>query len=248
MSRITKIGLILIGAGILLLGLSYLLVGGDWTGFNSKGTEYVAKSYESSSQINEIVIDESANEVEIKTADTDKVTIEYFDDPERPMYELTEKNGRLEYKRSGRGSFKLINIDFSAIDRKSVVTVPEDYDGILDIDLSSGSITVDGVSAGKLIVGNTSGSIEINDVSVSGDVDLGNTSGSIEFTNLKSDGDMEIGNTAGSIEGTIAGKMSDYSISTSVTAGSCNLSDTSGGSKKLTAAVTAGSIEITFTE
>ena len=248
MSKITKIALILIGAGILLCGLAYLLVGGVWTEFNSKGTDYVAKSYESDGQVKEIRIDDSANEIVLQTADTDKVTIEYFDDPERPLYEITEKDGKLEYKKSGRGKFKLINIDFSARERKTVVTVPADYDGILDIDLSSGSVVADGIMAGQLEIGNTSGSIELKDVRISGDVDLGNTSGSIEFTNLKSGGDISIGNTAGSIEGSIEGSESDYTITSTTTAGSSNLQNTTGGSKKLTAATTAGSIEITFTK
>lgn len=248
MSKITKIALILIGAGILLCMLAYLLVGGVWTEFNSKGTDYVAKSYESDGQVKEIRIDDSANEIVLQTADTDKVTIEYYDDPEKPMYTVGESDGKLEYLKSGRGKFRLINIDFSASERKTVVTVPADYDGLIDIDLSSGSVIADGIAAGQINIGNTSGSIELNNVSISGNVDIGNTSGSIEFTNLKADGDICFGNTAGSIEGTIDGSESDYTITSTTTAGSSNLQNTTGGSKKLTAATTAGSIEITFTK
>ena len=246
MEKITKIALIAIGAGALLCLLSYFLVGGDWTGYNSKGNEYVSKTYESGTGIKEIKIDENSNEVNIVAADTDIVTIDYYDDPEKPLYEIEEKNGKLEFERNDRSVFKLVNIDFSKKD--ITVTIPKDYAGKLDVDLTSGTLRATDVTAGKLKVDNTSGSIELVNVSVAGDIDLENTSGSIEFKNLKSDGDIKIDNTTGSIEGSIVGSESDYSITTDVTAGSSNLPNTKGGSKKLDAETTAGSIEIEFTE
>ena len=245
MSKIIKIGLILTGAGVLLCLLSYILVGGKWTGYNSKGNDYVSKSYESGTGITEIKIDESANEVIFKTADTDKITIDYYDDPEKPMYEITEDAGKLTFSHSGNGSFKLVNIDLA--ERSTTVTVPADYDGLLDLELSSGSITADDITAGQIKIDNSAGSIVLNNIISAGNVDIENTSGSTEFTNLKAGGDITFDNTAGSIGGSIDGSQSDYTITTDVTAGSCNLPATTGGSKNLSAKVTAGSIEITFT-
>ena len=246
MEKITTIALIAIGAGALLCLLSYFLIGGDWTGYNSKGNEHVAKTYESGTDIKEIKIDETSNEVNIVVADTDIVTIEYFDDPEKPIYEIEEKNGKLEFERNGRNAFKLVNIDFS---RKDItVTIPKDYAGKLDVEITSGSVRADDVTASDIKVDNTSGSIELYNVSSTGDISIDNTSGSIEFKNLSSGGDIKIDNTTGSIEGSIVGSQDDYSITTDVTAGSSNLPNTKGGSKKLDADTTAGSIEITFTK
>ncbi len=246
MEKITKIALIAIGAGALLCLLSYFLVGGNWTGYNSKGNEHVSKTYESGTDIKKIEIDETSNEVNIVSADTDIVTIDYYDDPEKPLYEIEEKNGKLKFERNGRSVFKLVNIDFS---RKDItVTIPKDYEGELDVEITSGAVRADDITASKIKLDNTSGSIELYNVSSMGDIDIDNTSGSIEFKNLESGGDISIDNTTGSIEGSIVGSQDDYSITTDVTAGSSNLPNTKGGSKKLNADTTAGSIEITFTE
>ena len=246
MNNVVKTGLILTGAGILLIGAAYFLTGGELTAFNSKGNEYVAKNYESTSKVDKLIVDERANGVNIVKGDGDNITIDYFDNPDSPLYKIEEKDGVLEISRESTGIFKLINIDFSK--KEMTVSVPKDFTGSVDVDLTSGSLVADGITAGDIKLENTSGSIKLNNVSSSGDLKVENTSGSIKFENLKAGGDISIENTSGSIKGTIVGKESDYSITTDVTAGSCNLGNTTGGSHKLTAETTAGSIDISFTE
>lgn len=246
MSKITKIALISIGAGVLLCLLAYMLVGGVWTGFNSKGNEYVLESYESGTDIGEFVIDVSANSVIMQSEDTDKITIEYYDNPDSSLYEIEEKDGRLKFKHNDRELFKLINIDFTQ--RDIVVTVPSDYKGDLKVDITSGSFKADDVSADDFKLDCTSGSVKLNNVKTEGNIDIDATSGSIKFENLASEGDIKIDCTSGSIKGTIKGSKSDYSIRSETTAGSSNLSDTEGGKKKLDVETTAGSIDIEFTE
>lgn len=246
MSKVTKVALILIGAGILLCGLSIFMIHGVWTRYNSKGNETVAKTYESGTGITKISIDESANDVKIISGDVDNVIIEYYDNPEVPIYEIEEKNGELEFQRNDMRVFKLINIDFS---RKDItVTIPKDYDGKIEADVTSGKLTLTGVTAEKIELDNTSGSTIIDHVAVSGDIEIDNTSGSIEFTALSAGGNITMDNTCGSIEGTIDGKQSDFSITSDVTAGSSNLPNTTGGKQKLDVDCTAGSIEIQFTK
>lgn len=246
MSKIIKIALILIGSGILLCILAAVLTHGDWTRFNSKGNDLVSKSYESGTDISELVLEENAQSVIVKVADTDTISIEYFDDPTTPMYEITEQNGKLAFRHVGNGPFKLVNIDFT--DRTSVITIPRDYAGKLEVGISAGSLEADDITVSELQVGTSAGSIELRNVTCTGNVDIGNTSGSVEFLNLEAGGDIDIANTTGSIEGSIVGSKDDYSISSETTAGSCNLENSTGGKHKLTAATTAGSIDITFTK
>ena len=266
MGKITKVALILIGIGLLLGLLSVFLVRGDWTGYNSKGNEYVSKKYESNNGIKEIVIDESANSTIIRSADIDNVVIDYYDNPDEPAYQIEESDGKLIFSRHDRSIFRLINIDLS---RKDItITIPNDYEGLLDIDLTSGSLTASGITVGELRAENTSGSIVFTDVSSDGNISLDstsgateldnveaggnftmeNTSGSIEFKKLKAGADIHIRNTTGSINGTIDGSESDYSISSHTTAGSCNLKDSTGGAHELNVSTTAGSIDIEFTK
>ncbi len=246
MDRLIKIALILVGAGLILCAIAWFLTGGDLTAFNSKGNEYVVKTYESGTGITKLVIDERANGVYVNAADTDKITIEYYDNPETSLYEIEEKDGKLKIARKGTGIFKLINIDFSRKDM--YVTIPKDYAGELDIDLTSGALFAEDITASDIKMENTSGSIKLTNVTSTGDIKAENTSGSIKFENIKAGGDISFENTSGSIKGTIDGKESDYSITTDVTAGSCNLANTKGGAHKLTAETTAGSIDIEFTK
>ncbi|MBO4266153.1 MAG: DUF4097 family beta strand repeat protein [Lachnospiraceae bacterium] len=266
MGKIIKAALILIGVGILLGLLSIYLVHGDWTGFNSKGNEYVSKSYESGKDIKELVIDESANSTIIRSADTDTVKIDYFDNPDSPAYTIEESDGRLFFSRHDRSIFRLINIDLS---RKDItITIPKDYSGILDIDLTSGSLTASDITAGEMRIENTSGSIvitnavsegnisldstsgssELENIEAGGNFSMENTSGSIEFKNLKVGADINMHCTTGSIDGSIVGSENDYSISSHTTAGSCNLKDSTGGAHELNVSTTAGSIDIEFTK
>ena len=245
MNTIIKTALILIGVGVLMLILSFVLVRGNLNGYNSKGNDSIEQTFESGTDIEEIDIDGSAGSLIFQTADTDIVTIDYYDNPEKPNYEVVEKDGKLTFRRIG-STFKLININFSVKD--IVITLPSDYAGILDVDLSGGSIEADDISAGQISFDNSAGSYKLKNITSLGNVDIKNSSGSIEFENLKAGGDITIYNTAGSIEGTIVGSKSDYTIVNDVTAGSSNLDNTTGGSKKLNAMTTAGSIEITFTE
>ena len=131
MEKITKIALIAIGAGALLCLLSYFLIGGDWTGYNSKGNEHVAKTYESGTDIKEIKIDETSNEVNIVVADTDIVTIEYFDDPEKPIYEIEEKNGKLDLANKYNADARNLKEKISTIEIR-IRTIEESIDNLQD--------------------------------------------------------------------------------------------------------------------
>lgn len=111
---------------------------------------------------------------------------------------------------------------------------------------SSGSIKIDGITCEKLTCTSTSGSVYVNDATVEKDVCFDTTSGAVKFDSLKAKGDIECESTSGSVRGSIVGSEADYSIRTKTTSGSCNLTDSKGGSKNLNVKTTSGSIHIDF--
>ena len=111
---------------------------------------------------------------------------------------------------------------------------------------TSGSIKYDNVTAGTISIQSTSGSIGLDNIETESEVNLLATSGSIRFDNLKLSGDLSVITTSGSIHGTINAKESDFTITTSTTSGSSNLTSSSGGKQNLTAMATSGSINISF--
>ena len=110
-----------------------------------------------------------------------------------------------------------------------------------DIELSSGSVTVSGVSfAGHLDAEATSGSIRLSGVSCGGKLEAETTSGSIRLSGVSCEGDLKAETTSGSI-----------SLSAFSTPGNAALTVTSGSVsvKELTAAhlnakTTSGSIRL----
>ncbi len=246
MSKITKVALILIVSGLLVCGLAYFLVGGVFSKFGSNDGRDDLVKYESKGKITSLEISEAAGEVIIQSADTDKITIEYFDNLKDPLYEVKEENGELEFFRNTK--FHLVLFNFSVAEKTTKITVPKDYNGDLKVDLAAGKMVFNDISVKEMELSNASGSMELTDVKADGDIEIDSASGSVEFTNLFVKGDVSIDNAAGSVEGTIDGSKSDFSISTDVSAGSCNLEDSSEGSQKLDIDCAAGSVKIDFTK
>lgn len=266
MSRFTTLAIGMILGGVLLIAAGFIMVKGDVTMFNSKNSRYVEKFYDCRDKITDISVTESSGTVVVQAGDVDHVSVSYHDREDDPLYEIEESNGRLSIRRKKNEGIFFFNLDFTR--RETVITVPEELSGSLDLKNSSGSIRVKDVAAGEVILKNTSGSIKLEDVTSEGDLSVKNTSGSISLKNteagkavsaentsgsiklddLKSGSDIRLDTSSGSIKGTIVGKESDYRIHASVTSGSCNLKDSDEGDKELNARVTSGSINIRFSE
>ena len=269
MKNAIGIALAMIIIGAILLGAGFMVAGGELTGFNSKDNHYVEKTYECKDDIDSIRIEETSGSIIVQTGDVDKAYVTYSDKEDESLYEIEESDGRLTVKRKEKKGFHFsFSLIFDFSEHVMTVTVPEDLAGDLDVENTSGSISLKEIGAKSVMVENTSGSITLDHVSSGSDITVNNTSGTISFTeivaqgnvkadntsgtikldNLSSGEDISLETTSGSIKGTIAGKESDYRITASVVSGSCNLKNTDQGSKKLNTSTTSGSIKIEFAE
>ena len=300
MKKQTIISLGLIGIGIILIGISSTFFKGDFSVYNSKNISYEEKTYECSSKITSIEVDESSNSIIVTAGNKDYPYIEYMERANYLEYEISEEKGVLSVKRK-RDIRNNISFGIDFTDTSFHVYLPKDYNGDLSVSTSSGSINLSEINAKNIDLNSSSGSIHSEDINgntilshsssgsqrfsdidaasltcettsgsqrlsnVSADsvlcdassgsthlenvasdsVSIDTTSGSIRFQNLKAD-QIYILATSGSISGSIDGKESDYSISSSVTSGSCNLNDRNSGSKELKVKATSGSINISF--
>ncbi len=132
--------------------------------------------------------------------------------------------------KASSGSVKVKNMDAKG----SVVT----------IGATSGSVSVEELVAKEVSVTANSGSVRMNKVECD-TAFAKTTSGSLKFEELKAD-EITLKNTSGGIRGTIDGKEEDYSIISSTTSGSNNLTNSRSGSKTLDVSTTSGSIRVEF--
>lgn len=260
MKNILIIAASLIVLGIMLMIGGWLLAGRTPAGFNSKNNQYVEKTYECKDNIDNIILKESSTHVTVRSGDVDKVTVDYFDNKDRELYDIKEENGTLYFTRNSEKSFVFFSIDLT--EKATVITVPRDYKGALDLNSSSGGMELNDLTGSDIKVENTSGSIQLE--GITGDtVSVKNTSGSIRLENVALGTDMSVENTSGSIKlnsvdagGSISikGSSGGIRLDSLKAGGDINIKNTSGSVKgtiigkesdyKVNAEVTSGSCNL----
>ena len=252
MKNILIIGASLVVLGIMFVAAGYFLAGRNLAGFNSKNNHYEKKTYECKGDIDSIKVDESSDHLTVCSGDVDKVTVTYFDRKNEELYDIDENGGTLTVTRNSNKGFHFFEIDFT--DKSTVITLPKEYNGKLDLHTSSGGMEINDVTAADIIAENTSGSMKLRNVT--GDaISVENNSGGIRLENITSGSDLTVGNTSGSVafenvtsggDLKIKGNRSDYKISSKTTSGGNNLTESDSGSKELNAETTSGGINIDF--
>lgn len=290
-------------AGVVSLGISFFMIRGDFTKLNSRNVGPAEERvYESTMDITKIYIRDYSGAIKIKGGDVNKPVVEYCESKSH-KYTITEEDGVLNVEKNKDVKMLYCSLDFNSYEL--CVTIPKDYEGMLDVQNTSGSINVSDVRSKELSAHNASGSICLTNVSVDGDVRVSgtsggikvekvtcgnglvkntsgsiklsevmsdgnvttenssgsitlnyvtadgnvtteNTSGSVRFEKMSTKGDIRMSNTSGSIKGSIVGDESDYSITAINTSGSCNLNNSTSGSKELHVENHSGSIKIEF--
>ncbi len=250
-------------AGLLLIGLGFLLVRGDFTKFNGRNaaSRYEKDEYRCSGKIDEIEIGERSENIEIRIGSVDKPVIEYwYREGEKDEIVITEKDGKLTFKREDKHSVKVVFFSMNFEDTSTVVTLPEDYNGPITATATSGRVMATGVTTGKdmtlkansgyvvaenlkadnLTMKATSGSIKLNDTECAGRAEIENTSGYITVERLAAGGEVFLKNTSG------------YIRATDVSCGNISAQNSSGGMgltkiacDELFARNTSGSIKLT---
>lgn len=121
--------------------------------------------------------------------------------------------------------------------------------GNLSVDLTSGEAVLSTIQTNHLNLYATSGNLQMNDLTVLKESSIELTSGDLELTRFNPGHQTTISSTSGNISGALLGKMTDYTIESSVTSGSSNLPPhLDGGSKELRVEATSGDINISFSD
>ncbi|WP_373713809.1 DUF4097 family beta strand repeat-containing protein [Streptococcus sp.] len=119
--------------------------------------------------------------------------------------------------------------------------------GETSVQLSSGEIGLTNVVAKDLHLEVTSGVIQLEGAIVANQTRLEATSGDIRLSQFKAGQKTEISVTSGDISGDVLGKMTEYTIQSSVTSGDNNLpQELDGGNKQLRVEATSGDINLQF--
>lgn len=264
MKNVLIIGASLVVLGIMFMVGGYMLAGRNLSGFNSKNNNYVERTYECKGDIDSIRVEERSEHMTVKSGDVDKVTVTCYDNKDNEIYNIEEKDGSLAVIKNEKEGFSFFEIDFT--DKETVITLPRDYKGSLDLKASSGgidltditgtdikientsgSIKISNTTADSLSAENSSGSITLKNVTSGSDISVANTSGSIKFENVTADGDVKAKGSSGSI------KLDNLNA-----AGNIEINNTSGsitgaikGKKsdyKIRAEVTSGSCNLDNTD
>ena len=137
--------------------------------------------------------------------------------------------------------------------------------GQVSINTSNSPIDIEYVSAAQVIAHTSNGAITLDEVTVAGTLDLRSSNGTLtarqvtardkmrmETSNGRISVDqtesavIELSSSNGSISGSVAGKRSDYSISSGTSNGENSLVDGGKGNLKLTVYTSNGNIDIRF--
>lgn len=218
------------------------------------------------SQTKSIYIDVRNRAVNLARGEGDTIQISYQTDN---FNEFTFSNtgGVMKLVGRSRDNFDIFHFfnfrnDFGPI----TVSVPESYEGEVNLHSGNGSITVGELShASKLTCDTSNARIVINDVQAetvsattsngriqlekltASRVDADTSNAEISLQNLTSP-DVTLTTSNGGIRGNLVGHEEDYTIRTDTSNGSCTPAGRQGGSKRLTADTSNASINIEFTE
>ena len=185
--------------GLIVMIITVLSVGGNWSTFNSANVDYRENTYICEGDIEDIDIDISSDDIEVCRADVDKVTITYWDMIDYYEYRVEESGNKMTVSQKKLHDMNnLFTIDLDSQDKNMILKVPNDYEGKLDINSTSGNIYVGDMTLTSLNLENSSGNIVIEKTTSKDAVKLNNTSGHIDVKSLTADS-LTAGNTSGGI-------------------------------------------------
>lgn len=264
--KINKI--LLISAGVLLICGAIISVTAMklLSASAMNGAERITK--EITEKISNINISSDIGNINILTADTDQITLDYFASDNRKYEMKTEDNTlSLKYLPYDRSSLKwydyFINIDFHPKQYYDItLTVPKNFSANMVLEAKYGDINISDVN-GNITAKNDCGDIKIANGNFSvldcrldfGDIKIEQTTadhinasndcGDISFDKINSS-HITLRNNCGDIEGTISGNESEYKIDSHTRFGNNNAANRTAGEKILDIKNDCGDIDIQF--
>lgn len=231
---VTALVLFILGIGLIVIGA----LNADEEGFSGTAVNDIT---EDPAKITAIEVDALASSVEIIPSPDGMIHISYYNSF-FCKYEHTVKDGVLKI-----GATDVIpHISLStSTSSKVVVSVPGGFKGDIDAELDLGEFLIKELTVnGKLKVESEVGEINIRECRMN-KLDASSNVGTINFDRVDCK-DIECESDVSAIKGTLVGKEEDYSIDCRADLGACNLSDRSGGERKLKIRTDIGDIDIKF--
>ncbi len=256
-----------IGAGvtIVIIGVIVLVVALGLNGWKFDSlTNYEMKHYESTQETSTIKLEFAVGTIKTEFYDGDKITIDYPEN-EHLTTTVTEQNGTLTAL-SNKSNRWWMNFGF--LTKKiptTVISIPKNLKVNIDFEINAGTVNIaDGeylsvkmeLNAGTVKMGNTvcdnlqcrvnAGTLKVENVACSKikcDLDAGTVVLSDVICN-----DIDVDVSAGTANITVNGDKSEYNISASVSAGSCNVKSQQGtdANKHIRVDVSAGTVSVNF--
>ena len=142
----------------------------------------------------------------------------------------------------GAGTFADVTVKMDA----GTVSLAEVNCNSFDLKMDAGTMNVSQIQCDKFNAKLDAGTMNVSKIQCN-TFKANLDAGTLKVTSVKCD-DIDLDLSAGTIKLGIVGKKSDYTILVDKSAGSCNVSSQSGGSKRLTVDISAGSVNVSFDE
>ena len=176
-----------------------LLAAGLLCGFAAlpaeENADLVPRQFQTAQQVDRIRVEDAISNVTIRTTDTDHITVDYADTAEKPLYTISVEDGLLRIQ---TGSLDKIGgrIVSGLSNRNLIITLPQKQYQELSVELTIGTLSVEGVKAAQLTAEASVNTVELSDIRA----DQLNASSSAGKVILR---DSQIGNAE--IEGNVGG-------------------------------------------
>ena len=162
------------------------------------------KSFTAETEIKTIVIDDESMDIEFNSSSTAKnITVDYYESSEYPLdVSVVLSSSTLRIIRNVKHT--TFTPDYSwQYGCKTVVTLPKEYDGEIEVDVLNGDITVNAITAGKADFDTTNGDIVLKNTTLK-ETKLDITSGKVNVVGSALDslevdvinGDIQISQTS----------------------------------------------------
>jgi len=195
----------LVGGVLVLIG--FAINGFKFSNFSKE--DFEEKNYNCKNEINEIVVDNALYNAEITKENVDKIKIEYNDIKDDNQFEIDESGSTLKIKTKKKDkwnffSFDSIGFNYSSEDdnvknRKMKITVPEKFEGKMDISCAAGKMKVSDFKLEKLDVDLSAGEIDLGDIQVSKETKIKVGAGDLDVSKLSAD-NVNVDLSAGKIK------------------------------------------------
>ncbi len=246
--------------GVLLIVIISIIQIVQFINFDKSPREKVVLEYDVST-INNIDIDIDVDNLKVVNSTTDKIVLEYYTN-KRFEYEVELEGSSLEVDGDFEYSlFANYNIEEYSTTLYLPITYTKNINlnndaGLIqiestnifnnvEIENSAGLISLKNLVCNNLMIEQSTGQIDLINIKANG-VLISSSAGQVKFDNLDAN-NINIEVTTGSVDGKFVDDMSNYTISTSTTAGNSNLPESYGnGPKKLVIETTLGSINVKF--